>query len=115
VAGLLLGLTGLFPTEGIPFIQAPTATPLARVGLALSQTELTGSTKAWRALERDVEASRANLDETAATPFELLAALRGLLTQGKPDWEKAEALCHELAWQPCNRAALETLRESGGR
>jgi hypothetical protein len=105
---LVAGLSYWLGERGT-FRQTPTSSPLARVGFALEQPTLQGSARDWRALERDLRQLRAMVDGDERAAFDLVLALRGLLHEGRPNWERAQQLCTTLKWPRCDREALEAI------
>ncbi len=111
LGALVLGLASSW--FGIsPFTGGPRSTPLARVGFALSELELSGDDRAWQRLASDVRASREAFPESRRATLDLVAALRGLGQRGEPDWAAAQRACDQLGWPRCDRETLETLRGS---
>jgi hypothetical protein len=107
VSGYLLGERGDFPLN--PFPRA-TNSPLARLGAALSIEPLLLSIEGWRALRRDVEAVRAAQTPELRAVLDLVVAVRGLASDGNPNFAQAAERCTALHWPRCDRPALEALR-----
>lgn len=84
-----------------------------RVGWVLGQPDAQASPEAWTALKADLAMVRESWPPSLRTVFDLLVAVRGLTTGGKPDWPQAESLCRALQWARCDRASLEELRTRG--
>jgi hypothetical protein len=104
VLGYVLGACGIFPPRG------STSTPLARVGFALRDQSTEGSPDDWATLRDDVETVRRGWKSPDRDVLDLVVALRGLASGGRPEWDRAEGLCRALRWARCDRAALAELQ-----
>jgi hypothetical protein len=104
VAAVLGCVVGLLP------FGASSSTPRARVGLALQEETPQAGPVEWAALRDDVETVRLDWKTPDRDVFDLVVAVRGLESDGAPDWSKAERICRQLHWPRCDHAALEQLR-----
>jgi hypothetical protein len=84
-------------------------TPLAQLGFALGQPDLTPDPAARRRLAGVARAVRQNWKERPEI-LDLVLTLRGVGSEGEVSWERATSLCEALGWPRCDRAALEELR-----
>ena len=108
--GYLIGARGVPPFRPA----APSAAAAAaRVGWAFAAPEVQASPEDWAALQADLTAVRDAWPAPLRKLFELMVALRGLSSGGRPDWVEAERLCHALKWSRCDREALEVMRARG--
>lgn len=107
---LIAGLSYWLGERGT-FRPTLSSSSLARVGFVLEQPTLHGSSREWALLAHDLRRLREMVDGDQQTAFDLVVALRGLLDQGRPDWEQAGRLCERLEWPRCDREALEALEQ----
>jgi hypothetical protein len=81
------------------------------VGFALQEASPPKTTpEDWAALRTDVDYVRGALTVQTGGVFDLVVAIRGLDSDGQPNWDKAEQICRALRWSRCERTALEDLR-----
>ena len=106
LAGYALALTGILPLAG-----KDASTPLARVGFALREAKPSGAASDWAALGADLEVLRAAASDKERDVLDLVVALRGLESEGAPDFARAAELCQALKWPRCDQRALELLEK----
>jgi len=114
--GCLVGVIGVPPfRSSLPPSPSPARMALARarVGAVLRQPAVQAPPAAWAELQAEVAMVPQKWPPLVRNVFELVVATRGLTTGGRPDWSRAESLCHALRWSRCDRDALEQLRDRG--
>jgi hypothetical protein len=81
------------------------------MGLALRDGTSNADPASLSLLSRDVDRVRVSLGVPERDAFELVVALRGLKTGGKPDVGGAEQSCRALKLARCDARALELLQK----
>lgn len=106
--GYVLGVRGLLPYGPLA---SSTSTPLARVGLALRDGVAKADPASLALLGGDTQSIRTSLGQPERDAFDLVVALRGLRSGGKPDVAAAEQACRALKLARCDGRALEVLQK----
>lgn len=106
--GYVLGVRGYLPYGAL---KSSTSTPLARVGLALRDGTAHADAPSLTLLRTDVDTVRRSLRPPETDALDLVAALRGLRTNGATDVAGAEKSCLALELARCDARALQVLQK----
>lgn len=106
--GYVLGVRGLLPYGPL---HASTSTPLARLGVALRDGTAQADPATFAQLRSDADFLRASLGLPERDAFDLVAALRGLRSEGRVDVAAATQSCQALKLARCDARALEVLQK----
>ncbi|HTQ03612.1 MAG TPA: hypothetical protein VMI54_07135 [Polyangiaceae bacterium] len=106
--GYVLGVRGALPYGAL---KSSRSTPLARVGLALRDGVTASDGASLALLKNDADGVSAGLGSPERDAFELVAALRGLRSGGRPDYVAASQRCLALKLVRCDPRALELIQK----